>query len=220
MSFSLLFSDELRGFYRSKVMMFLWVGLPLMSLLLQLWQPDPGEDMSFAVLSAILVSSIGGTLAAVMLAVSIINEKNSRAYDLFLIRPIQRWSLVASKFTAVYLCIAIAAGLALLTGMVFDYAVMGGTPDAVLEAVGESLAISLSMMAVASAAGVLIGVVSPSVLLGAILVIYGGNQVSALPMLPSLTGMEHPVAFTIALGAAATAVLLGLAIALFNRKQF
>jgi hypothetical protein len=49
----------------------------------QLWTGTP-----FTLISSIVVSSIGGTLAAVMLAVFIINEKNRHVYDLFLIRPI------------------------------------------------------------------------------------------------------------------------------------
>jgi len=32
----LLFKDELTGFYKSKVMIFLWIGLPLMAVLLHL----------------------------------------------------------------------------------------------------------------------------------------------------------------------------------------
>ena len=31
MNLSLLFVDELRGFYKSKVMIFLWVGLPIIT---------------------------------------------------------------------------------------------------------------------------------------------------------------------------------------------
>ena len=93
MSFLLLFTDELRGFYKSKVMIFLWIGLPLMTILLHLWSPNTGENIPFTALSAIIVSSVGGTLAAVMLTVSIINEKTQHVYDLFLIRPLKRWNL-------------------------------------------------------------------------------------------------------------------------------
>lgn len=220
MSFSLLFQDELRGFYKSKVMIFLWIGLPLMTVLLHLWSPNTGQNVPFTALSAILISSLGGTLAAVMLTVSIIHEKTRHVYDLFLIRPLKRWNLIISKFSAVYTCIAIASFLALILGMVIDYFIIGGVPEAVLKDISQSLAISLSMMAVSSSAGVLIGVAAPSVLVGAILVIYGGNQISAIPMLPNILNITNPVPFTIILGAAISCILLVIAVFLFNRKQF
>lgn len=220
MSFLLLFKDELRGFYKSKVMIFLWIGLPLMTVLLHLWSPDTGEDIPFTALSAMIVSSVGGTLAAVMLTVSIINEKTRHVYDLFLIRPLKRWNLIISKFFAVYTCITIASFLALILGLVIDYFSMGGTPEAVLNDTVQSLAISLSMMAVSSSVGVLIGVAAPSVLVGAILVIYGGNQISAIPMLPNMLNISNPVPFTIILGAVISCILLIIAAFLFTRKQF
>ena len=108
MSFGLLFKDELKGFYKSKVMIFLWIGLPLMTVVLYWLSPYTGEDVPLSLLSALLVSSIGGTLGSAMLAVSIIHEKDQHTYDLFLIRPIKRWHLMISKFFAVFLCIAIA----------------------------------------------------------------------------------------------------------------
>ena len=220
MSFLLLFTDELRGFYKSKVMIFLWIGLPLMTILLHLWSPNTGENIPFTALSAIIVSSVGGTLAAVMLTVSIINEKTQHVYDLFLIRPLKRWNLIISKFFAVYTCITIASFLALTLGLVIDYFIMGGTPEAILKATTQSLTISLSMMAVSGSAGVLIGVAAPSVLVGAILVIYGGNQTSAIPMLPNMLNLPNPAPFTIILGAVISCILLVIAVFLFNRKQF
>jgi ABC-2 type transport system permease protein len=76
------------------------------------------------------------------------------------------------------------------------------------------------MIAIACAAGVLIGVASPSVLVGAILVIYGGNQTSIIPLLPTLLNIPDAVLFTIALAVAATVALLVGALFLFERKQF
>lgn len=220
MSLSLLFKDELKGFYKSKVMIFLWVGIPLMTVLLRLWSPETGEDIPFTALSAIIVSSIGGTLGAVMLTVSIINEKTQHVYDLFLIRPIKRRNLIISKFFAVYTCIVIASVLALSLGLAIDYFSMGGPPEVVLKNTLGLLALSLSMMVVSSSAGVLMGVAAPSVLVGAILVIYGGNQISALPMLPTMLNISNQVLFTIILGVVLSSVLLSIAIFLFNRKQF
>lgn len=220
MSLKILFQDELRGFYRSKVMIALWLGLPALGVIIYLWGPDSGDEMPLSLLSALLLSSIGGTLASVMLAVSIINEKEKRVYDLFLIRPIRRGDILISKFLAVYLCIAIAGMLALGLGISLDHYRMGGTPDALREHLLESVVLTLSMMAMASAAGVLIGVISPTVLVGAIIVIYGGNQISILPLLPEMLGYESNLALSVTISAAATAVLMGLSVLLFNRKQF
>jgi ABC-2 type transport system permease protein len=75
------------------------------------------------------------------------------------------------------------------------------------------------MMAVSSSTGVLIGVAARSVLVGVILVIYGGNQISALPMIPTILGIANATAFTIAFGAVTASVMLALATFLFNRKQ-
>ena len=215
-----LFKDELKGFYKSKVMIFLWLGLPLLALSIHLWQPETGEELPFTAVSAILVSSIGGTLASVMLAVSIINEKNSKVYDLFLIRPIKRRDILISKFLAIYLCIAIASLLALSLGLIIDYYTIGGTPETVLESAKDSIILSLSMMAISSSAGVLIGVLSPSILVGAILVIYGGNQISVIPLLPTILNISNKQLFTVGIGILFTVVLMGIAIMIFNRKQF
>lgn len=220
MSFLLLFRDELLGFYKSKVMIFLWIGLPALAILFHLWAPNTGPQLPFTVISALLISSIGGTLASAMLAVTIINEKISRVYDLFLIRPLKRWNIVISKFFAVFLCLVIASTLALLLGMAIDTFSTGLPSGVVLNSTLQSLALSLSMIMVSSAAGVLIGVGSPSVLVGVILVIYGGNQISVIPLLPSVLPIPYPALITVLVGVGISCVLLGIAIFVFNRKQF
>jgi ABC-2 type transport system permease protein len=221
MPLGLLFKDELKGFYKSKVMIFLWVGLPVIALLFRFISAgSSGQELAFTFISSIVVSSIGGTLAAVMLAVFIINEKNRHVYDLFLIRPIKRQELIVAKFLAVYACVAVASAIAVLVGAVTDYATLGTLPLTVLSDAGQSLATSLSMIAVSCGAGVLIGVISPSVLVGAILVIYGGNQISVVPLIPEIIGLPNAALSTIALALVFAAVLLGLAAELFNRKQF
>jgi ABC-2 type transport system permease protein len=220
MNLLLLFVDELMGFYKSKVMISLWIGLPLVSILFHFLSSSTGSPISFTVVSAIVVSSLAGTLASVMLAVSIINEKNRHVYELFLIRPLKRRNIIIAKFLSVYVCIAVAAILAIILGMVADYLTTGALSEAGLSNTFQSLSISLSMMATSCAAGVVIGVVSPSVLVGAILVIYGGNQISALPLLPSILNLTNPTLFTISLGALMSIILLILAISIFDRKQF
>ena len=221
MKLPLLFADELKGFYKSKVMIFLWVGLPVIAILFRFVQvSSTGQAIPFTVISALVVSSLAGTLAAVMLAVSIINEKNRHVYELFLIRPLKRRDIILAKFLSVYTCVAIASFLAVLVGLATDYATTGTLAAAALNNLGQSLAISLSMVAVACAAGVLIGVASPSVLVGAILVIYGGNQISVIPLVPTLLNLPEAALFTVGLAAVVAIVLLAAAAALFDTKQF
>ena len=221
MKLPLLYVDELQGFYKSKVMIFLWVGLPAIAILLRFVQVSTtGQTIPFTVVSALVVSSLAGTLAAVMLTVSIINEKNRHIYELFLIRPLKRRDIILAKFLSVYTCVAIASFIAVFVGVATDYFTAGALPAAVLNDAVQSLAISLSMVAVSCAAGVLIGVASPSVLVGAILVIYGGNQISVIPLVPTLLNLPEAALFTVGLAALAAAALLAVAVALFERKQF
>jgi len=221
MQLGLLFVDELRGFYKSRVMIFLWIGLPVIALLFRyISSISSGQSLPFTLISALVVSSIGGTLASVMLTVFLINEKNRHVYDLFLIRPLKRRDIILAKFFSVYVCVAIASLIAVLAGITVDFASTGALSTTILTDAGQSLATSLSMIAVACSAGVIIGVASPSVLVGAILVIYGGNQISVIPLVPTLLNIQNAALFTIGLaGAVATALLSG-AILLFEKKQF
>jgi len=221
MKLSLLYFDELKGFYKSKVMLFLWVGLPIVAVLFRFIQyGSTGQAIAFTVISALVVSSLAGTLAAVMLAVSIINEKNRHVYDLFLIRPLKRRDIVLAKFLSVYTCVAVASLMAVAAGVAADYLTASAFPATILNDTAQSLAISLSMVAVSCSAGVLIGIGSPSVLVGAILVIYGGNQISVIPLVPTMLNLPEATLFTIGLAAAVAISLLIGAVTLFERKQF
>jgi len=219
MSFLLLVKDEIEGFYKSKVMIFLWIGLPLLTILFHFWYSLQGGEIPFTSLSAIITSSIGGTLASVMLTVSIINEKIQHVYDLFLVRPVKRWNIILSKFLAVYVCIIVASLLSLLLGLIIDYAIIGRVSGTILNDTTTSLATSFSMMAISSSAGVLIGVVAPSVLVGVVLIIYGGNQISGLSAIPTILNVSNATVFTVTFGIITTCVMLVLATLLFNRKQ-
>jgi ABC-2 type transport system permease protein len=219
MSFTLLVKDELKGFYKSKVMIFLWIGLPLLTILFHFWSSLQGGEIPFTALSAIITSSIGGTLASSMLTVSIINEKIQHIYDLFLVRPVKRWNIILSKFLAVYVCILVASLISLLFGLIIDYANIGQVSGTILSDTALSLATSFSMMAVSSSAGILIGVVAPSVLVGVILIIYGGNQISALSAIPIILNLSNAPVFTVTFGVVITGTMLVLASFLFNRKQ-
>lgn len=217
MSFPILFKDELTGFYKSKVMLFLWVGLPVMSLLLYALSPDTG-GVPVSVFIALIVSSIGGALASIMLVVTIVNEKERKVYDLFIIRPIRRWQIIISKFLAVFVCLAIAGMISILVGAAVDFAIRGTISDSLLGSLGESISVTLCMMAIACSASVLIGVLSPSILIGVIAVLYGSNQLAAIVVLPVFF-TDLPLYLSVVVAAAMSAVLLALTLYLFGKKQ-
>ena len=123
--------------------------------------------------TSILVSSIGGLLSAAMIAVNIINEKDARVYDLFLIRPIKRWYLLISKFLAVFICVSIASTIAISFGIFIDYIESPEILNLLLENVIESYIMTLSVIAISTAFGIFIGVVAPSIVVGVIIVIFG-----------------------------------------------
>lgn len=217
MSFKLLFQDELNGFYRSKVMIALWVGLPLMALLLYFLVPDMGE-IPISQFTALLVSSIGGVLTSAMIVVTILNEKERKVYDLFLVRPINRRNLLLAKFAAVYLCVVVAAMIAIFLAAVLDAVIKGYDIWSIVTGLGDSMLIALSMMAISCSAGVLIGVFANSMLVGILLVLYGGNQLSSLVILPILMDAgEVWMAGLIATGISAS--LLTASVILFERKE-
>ena len=217
---TLLYLDELKGFTKSKVMLALWVGLPLLALILHAWSPAIEGDMPLSAFAALIVSSISGTLASAMLAVSLIHERTRHVYELFLIRPMQRRDILLAKFAAVYTGLAIASVLAILLGFACDFVERGAIPSALWIDTLKSLAMSLSITAIASAAGVLIGVIASSVLLGVILVIYGGNQIAVVAMLPTIVDFSGSSALTFAGAAAIAGLMVFGAVLLFDRKQF
>lgn len=220
MSFSLMLKDELIGFYKSKVMIFLWFGLSALAVLVHLTSSNDIDGMSLSILTALLVSSISGLLSSVMLAVNIINEKDTRVYDLFLIRPIKRWYILVSKFLAVYLCVSIACIIAISVGVLIDYSESQIFFESIMKNVVDSFIMTLSIIGISSAFGILIGVVSSSIIVGVILVIFVGNYISTIPTLPLIFNINNPVVIVIIIGVIFTIVLMTLSILLFNRKQF
>ena len=217
MSLGLLFKDELRGFYKSKVMLTLWVGLPLLTLVIYFASPT-SQNMSLASFTAIIIGSIGGVLAAAMLVASIISEKSRHVFDLFVIRPVKRSDIVLSKFLATYVCVTAAGVLALVFGAMFDLVRNGFLPGDLLSLSVNALIMAASMTAIACSAGVLIGFLANSMLTGIILVIYGANQLSVVAALPGLLLPNEPLLPLIP-GVTVTAVLLVIAIKMFDRKQ-
>jgi ABC-2 type transport system permease protein len=219
MSFSLILKDEFKGFYKSKVMIFLWIGLPLLAVILHLFITDDSIPMS--TITAIVVSNIGGLLAAVMITVNIINEKDTRVFDLFLIRPLKRWHLLLSKFLAVFICVSIACLLAVSVGIGVDFFQSALPFEQILRNVIDPFIMTLSIIAISSATGILFGVIAPSILIGVILVIFVGNYISSIPsIIPLVLEINNPVNYVLTVGVLCTIVLLVLGIYLFNKKEF
>lgn len=217
MNLGLLFRDELKGFYRSKVMLTLWVGLPLLTLIIYFASPT-GQGMSLASFTAIIIGSIGGMLAAAMLVSSIITEKSRHVFDLFVIRPVKRSDIVLSKFLATYVCVTAAGIIALAFGIAFDLVRNGSLQADILSVSFNALIMATSMTAIACSAGVLIGFLANTMLTGIVLVIYGANQLSVVAALPGLLLPNEPLLPLIP-GIAVSIVLLAITIRMFNRKQ-
>jgi len=219
MSMGLLYGDELSGFSRSRVMLVLWVGMPVLALLLHALQPSLEGAMSLTVFSMLVVTTMASTIAAAMLSVGIIHEKTRGVYSLFLVRPVKRRSLLLAKFFAVFSCVAVAAIFTLGVGVLYDFA-RGVVPGAaVLRELAKSAATGFANIAIASSAAILIGVLAPSVVVGVILVIYGANQISVLGYVPVLLNLEPAWVFALAIGCFVSILLLTLAVAVFNRRQ-
>ena len=212
-----LYRDELRGFFRSKVMLALWIGLPVLTLVVRAIRPDT-EGMPLVILSAILIGSIGGTLSAVLLATTVTNERVNRVYDLFLIRPVRRGTLLLAKYFAALTALLGAATLSLAVGLLTDL-IAGHPVLSLLDGAAQPLVLSVSAMAIATAVGLLFGVIFDSVAASAILAVYLGNQLSAVAILPAaLLEGSLPTVIAVAAGTVVPAAVLAIAIAVFRRK--
>lgn len=219
MSLRLLFLDELMGYAKSKVMIVLWFGLPLLSFIIHFIQPDT-EGLPISFLVSLVVSSIGGTLSSVMLSTSIVSEKNHHVYELFLIRPVKRSSLLLAKFFSVFLCLIVAVIISLIVGMIIDIFTVGLT-EYFLKDTFESLIVSISGMAITCSIGIFLGVIVSSIPVAAILSVYLGGQLASIIMLPTIyIESLDPVILALILGVSLTTIIMGLNIFLFGRQQF
>ncbi|MFX0106644.1 MAG: ABC transporter permease [Candidatus Hodarchaeota archaeon] len=220
MSLIILFLDELKGFAKSKVMIVLWFGLPLLSFLIQFINPAELEGMPISFLVSLVVSSIGGTLSVIMLSTSIVNEKNRHVYELFLVRPVRRSSILLAKYLAVYLCLVIAVSISLTVGLIFD-AFTGDLMENYLNITFESLITGVSSMSITCSIGIFFGVLISSVPVAAILSVYLGSQLSSIIILPTFFIPDlNTELLALTLGISLTIIIMVINIILFNRKQF
>jgi len=217
MSFKVLFRDELRGLYTSKAMLALLVGLPVLMVIMYLAMPD-NSGMPLSVFTALVASSLAGSIASVMVAVGMINEKNRKVYDLFLVRPVNGAYILLAKFAASFLFVILAVLLSIGVGMATDVYRGNALSGESLIGLAKSVTMSISMIAVASAVGVAIGASISSILVGVILVLYGGNQLVGLLAAVSLN-FSNNFALQIAPSLAICLVLLVVAVEVFKRRR-
>ena len=219
MAIRILLADEFRGFARSKVMFALWIGLPLLSIVLRYIQPNI-EEIPLLTFVSILVASIGGTLASVTLSTTVTSERARHVYDLFLVRPVRRQTLIIAKFLATFLCIAIAVLLSVVLGGAAEVLSGGSLRSLASFANLESLLVSLTGIAIACSVGILFGLLFNSVAISAILSAYLGNQITGIVILPlALVGSLNIVLYCAIVGIAVPAALLSLGMYVFSRKS-
>ena len=167
------------------------------------------------------MSSLAGTVSALMVAVDIISEKNRKVYELFVIRPIRPEAIIWAKFVAVFACVTIACVVSLTLGMTIDR-IRGTqiTGDMLYDA-GRAVVALIGVIALSAGVGVLFGVLAKSIVVAVILILYVGQNLSIIPMIPMYLGLL-PRAFWIAMviSAVLTALLLWGSGRLFRRTEY
>jgi ABC-type Na+ efflux pump permease subunit len=182
---------------------------------------DPDAKMSASVFMSLILSSLSGTVAALMVAVDIVSERQRKVFELFIIRPIRREVIIWSKFIAVFLVVTTACVLSLALGVVVD-AIQGDPIDGnTAYELGKGLAQLISVVGLSAAVGVICGVLSRSILVAVLLILYGGQNLTIVPMLPTYLGVL-PDKFWVFQGISLIliAVLIWLSGVAFRRSQF
>jgi ABC-type transport system involved in multi-copper enzyme maturation permease subunit len=226
----ILFRDELIGYAKSRVILVMWVLLPALAVLGYLLLPDrvmmersgATKDMVTATaFMAVLMSSLAGTVTALLVAVDIVSERNRKVYELFAIRPLQRDRIIWAKFFGVFVTVSLGCVAALLAGIVVD-AVRGHVPSGQdFVDLAQPLAMLLGTIAVSAGVGCLVGVMSRSILVAVLLILYVGQNLAIVPMLPILFGILPDQFWIVELISFALAALLGLCAGrLFRRSEF
>ena len=224
----ILIRDELVGYAKSKVMLVMWFVLPAIAIAGYLLLPPSltaGAGMPFRLSAtmymAALTSMLAGTIAAIVIAVDLVNERSRKVYDLFAIRPLRRESLIWSKFIAVFVCVSIACIIAIVLGLAVDLARDELPTAGLLGDIAESLATLAGVIALSAAAGVFIGILSRTSIVAAVILVVQVGQM--LPILPLLPGFLHVLPdqfwFVMAFSFALAALLVHAAAVIFRRAE-
>lgn len=224
----LLFRDEFLGYARSKVMLVLWFLMPAIAIVGYLALPAEitaraggGFQISATMIMSALTSSLSGTIVAVMIAVDIVSERNRKVFDLFVIRPMRRDSIMWSKFFAASACVAIACIIAVAAGLAVDL-VRGAPPSAqTIQILGRALVQLAGVIAISAAVGVFFGVLSRgSIVAAVILVIQLVGLFQYLPLLPGILGvLPDKFWLWMLVSFAAAGLLVHAAAAMFRRAE-
>ncbi len=224
----ILVRDELIGYAKSKVMLVLWFLIPAIAIIGYLVLPDSVRsgfgvpfEVSATMYMSTLTSTIAGMIAAIMVAVDIVSERNRKVYELFVIRPMRRETIMWSKFLAVFACVAVACMIAVGAGLAVD-AVRGDAPGGQLLAdLAESFATLGGVIALSAATGVFFGVLSKSSIVAAVILAFQLVQFfQVLPLLPGFLGVlpdQFWIVILISLGLAA--LLVHAAAVMFRRAE-
>jgi ABC-type transport system involved in multi-copper enzyme maturation permease subunit len=153
---------ELIGFARSKVMLVLWIILPLLAIGGYLLisntglksRMGDGHGLSAAKFTTIMMTSLAGTIAALMVAVDMVSERQRKVYELFVIRPVRREIILWAKFIAVFVCVGVACVTSMLLGVVVDLVQGDPVNAAVLHEFARSLASLVGGIALSASIGV------------------------------------------------------------------
>lgn len=220
----LMVRDELSGFAKSKVMLVLWVVLPLIAMAGYLLLPEEITNargmggLSATAFVGFLMSSVAGTVAALMVAVDIVSERNRKVYELFAIRPIRREVIILAKFLAVFACVTVACVVSLGLGIAVD-AIRGNAPQFDYDFV-KSLLSLIGVVAMSCSVGVVFGVMSRTILVAVILILYVGQNLTIVPMLPVYLGwLPNQFWLVMLITAALTGLLVLAACVMFRRAE-
>jgi len=224
-----LFLDELRGYAKSKLMIILFIGLPVLAVLISLLTGNY-QDFPETYLNTVLATSFAGALGSIMIGTSITTEQNKNVYDLYLIRPVSRTNIILAKYIAVYCCLVFAVFLAIFVGSIIDYARGTQINEAFAKLTHDAIVTVFFAVAITCSFGTLFGIVMKSVAASALLSLYVGNQTSAvltllIPIITNLMAQKRtlpfdPLSLTMVIGAAVAIAILIVALVVFNKKQF
>jgi hypothetical protein len=225
----MLFVDELSGFAKSAVMVGMWVGMPLLGIMLYFVLPDQmpqspmleGTGITFpaSTFLALMLSSTGGLLAGTLVSIDIVNEKNKKVYDLFLIRPINRGSFMWAKFFAVSFCVTVALAISMWAGIMVDIVRGVEISPLMRETIVEKFISGVGVVIISTASGILIGMVSSSVLMAVMLVWFIGQNLMLLPILAGIFSNEWVISITMGLTVILSVVFVVISSALFKRME-
>jgi len=225
----LLFVDELHGFAKSAVMIGMWVGMPIVGIALYFLLPSElptnpamarfSVSLPASTFISLMLSSLGGLLAATLVAVEIVNEKTKKVYDLFLIRPVHRSSFMWAKFFAVSLCVSVALAISMWAGIMIDLGRGIEISPLMQETIVEKFISGVGVVMISAAVGILIGILSPNVLTAVLVVWFAGQNVMLIPMLAAFISNDWVFTVTMILTVVLSVVLVGISSLIFSRME-